>query len=72
MLKQLVTKVIGSRFERGLKHIQPVVDAIHEHEERLGALSDEQVQAQTEKLRAVLEERLSELCRPTGARRAEQ
>jgi preprotein translocase subunit SecA len=61
MLKQLVTKVIGSRFERGLKHIQPIVDAIREHEERLGSFSDEQVQAQTDKLRGVLQERLGEL-----------
>ncbi|MEE8192878.1 MAG: preprotein translocase subunit SecA [Gemmatimonadales bacterium] len=58
MLKQLVAKVIGSQFERELKRIQPIIDAIHEHEERLGALSDEQVKAQTEKLRGVLDERL--------------
>ena len=61
MLKQLVAKVIGSQFERELKRIQPIIDAIHEHEERLGALSDEQVKAQTEKLRGVLEERLGEV-----------
>jgi preprotein translocase subunit SecA len=61
MLKTLVTKVIGTRFERELKRIQPIIDAIHEHEERLAGLSDEDVQAQTAKLRAVLDERLGEL-----------
>ena len=58
MLKTLVTKVIGTRFERELKRIQPIIDAIHEHEERLAALSDEALQGQTAKLRGVLDERL--------------
>jgi preprotein translocase subunit SecA len=61
MLKTLVSKVIGTHFERELKRIQPVVDRIHEHEQRLGALSDEEIQAQTEKLRGILQERLGEL-----------
>ncbi|MHC4991683.1 MAG: preprotein translocase subunit SecA, partial [Planctomycetota bacterium] len=61
MLKTLVTKVIGTRFERELKRIQPIIDAIHQHEERLAGLSDEQVQAQTAKLRGVLDDRLGEL-----------
>jgi len=61
MLKTLVTKVIGTRFERELKRIQPIIDAIHEHETRLGALSDEEIQAQTAKLRDLLQERLGEL-----------
>src|SRR3989454_436826 len=34
MLKSLVTKVVGTRFQRELKRIQPLVDAIHRHEER--------------------------------------
>jgi preprotein translocase subunit SecA len=61
MLKTLVSKVIGTHFERELKRIQPVVDRIHEHEQRLAALSDEEIQAQTEKLRGILQERLGEL-----------
>jgi preprotein translocase subunit SecA len=61
MLKTLVTKVIGSRFERELKRIQPLIDTIHEHEERLGALSDEQVQAQTQMFRDRLQEELGDL-----------
>ncbi|MDH3458617.1 MAG: preprotein translocase subunit SecA, partial [Gemmatimonadota bacterium] len=61
MLKKLVTKVIGSRFDREVKRIQPIVDAIKEHESRLAQLSDEEVQAQTAKLRGLLAERLGEL-----------
>jgi hypothetical protein len=30
MLKQVVSKVIGSRFDRELKKIQPIIDRIHE------------------------------------------
>jgi preprotein translocase subunit SecA len=61
MLKTLVTKVIGTHFTRELKRIQPIINAIKEHEARLGSLSDEQVQGQTEKLRGILQERLGEL-----------
>jgi preprotein translocase subunit SecA len=61
MLKTLVTKVIGTRFARELKQIQPIIDAIHQHEERLAGLSDEQVQAQTAKLRGELDDRLGAL-----------
>src|SRR5438132_5753242 len=61
MLKQLVTKLLGTRFERELKRVQPVVDAIQGHEARLTGLSDAEVQAQTEKFRAVLEGRTGAL-----------
>jgi preprotein translocase subunit SecA len=61
MLKTLVKKVVGSRFTRELKRIQPIINAIKEHEARLGSLSDEQVQGQTEKLRGILQERLGGL-----------
>ncbi|MBI4502698.1 MAG: preprotein translocase subunit SecA, partial [Gemmatimonadetes bacterium] len=61
MLKQLVTKVIGTRFTRELKNIQPIIDDIHEHEQGLGQLSDEEIRAQTAKFRGVLKERLGTL-----------
>ena len=47
MLKKMVTKVIGTRFERELKRIQPIIDAIKEHEQWLAGVSDSEVQAQT-------------------------
>jgi preprotein translocase subunit SecA len=61
MLKQLVTKVMGTRFERELKRIQPIVDAIHGHEQRLKALSDAELQAQTATFRGRLAERVGAL-----------
>src|SRR2546427_5063987 len=56
MLKSLVTKVVGTRFRRELKRIQPLVDAIHHHEERLKGIPDADVQGQTERFRALIAE----------------
>src|SRR6266705_1951189 len=64
MLKGFITKVVGTRFKRELKRIQPLVDAIHRHEERLKGLSDAAVQGQT----ATFRERIGER---TGALAAE-
>src|SRR5690349_888565 len=61
MLNRLVSKVIGTRCERELKRVQPVVDAIHKHEERLKGLSDGEIQAQTAKFRGTLAERTGAL-----------
>jgi len=61
MLKRLVTKVVGTRFERELKRIQPIVDAIHRHEERLKGLSDAEVQGQTARFRELLQQRTGAL-----------
>jgi len=61
MLKQLVNTVFGTRFERELKRIQPIIDAVKEHEQRLAALADDEIQAQTAKLRARIRERTGEL-----------
>src|SRR5437867_2831627 len=61
MLKRLVTKVVGTRFQRGLKRIQRLVDAIHGHETRLRDRSDAELQAQTPKFRAVIAERTGAL-----------
>ncbi len=57
MLKGWVTRIVGTRFQRELKRVRPVVDAIHRHEERFKALSDAELQAQTPKLRALIAER---------------
>ncbi len=61
MLKRLVTAVIGTRFTREMKGIQPIVDAIHDHEERLASLTDDQVREQTAKFRGELASRLGSL-----------
>ena len=56
MLKEVVTAVFGTRFARELKRVQPVIDAIHQHEKRLGELPHDAIRAQTDKLRAQLRE----------------
>ncbi len=58
MLKKLVRSVVGTRFERELKRIRPIVERIHEHEHRLKDLPDADIQAQTPKLKGVLKERV--------------
>lgn len=35
MLKSLITKVFGTRFDREVKKVQPLVDAIKRHEATL-------------------------------------
>ncbi|MGH7644604.1 MAG: preprotein translocase subunit SecA [Gemmatimonadales bacterium] len=64
MLKSLVTRIVGTRFERELRRVQPIVNAIHAHETRLRELGDAQIQAQTPRFREIVAER-------TGALRAE-
>jgi preprotein translocase subunit SecA len=70
MLQTLVTKVFGTRFERELKRMRPLVEAIHEHEARLAQLSEEELRGtgdgaggagQTAKFRAIIAERIGEV-----------
>jgi len=60
-LQQLITKVVGSRFSRELKRLQPIVDAIHRHEEALRQLPDAEIQGQTARFRARIQERVGEV-----------
>jgi len=64
MLNSLLTKVLGTRYDRERKKLDPVVAEIKKHEEVLKSLSDEQLQAQTPKFRERIAER-------TGALKAE-
>src|SRR5213594_3277706 len=61
MAKGWFTKIFGTQFQRELKRIRPIVDAIHRHEERLKAPSDSELQGQTSKLRGLIAERTSVL-----------
>src|SRR5437870_5002606 len=61
MQKGWFTKIFGTQFQRELKRIRPIVDAIHRHEERLKALSDEELRRQTPKLRGLVAERTGAL-----------
>ena len=57
MLKTLLSAVLGSPHDRYVKRLRPVLAQIHEHEARLQALSHAEIQAQTAKFRALIEER---------------
>ncbi|MGE5760835.1 MAG: preprotein translocase subunit SecA [Gemmatimonadota bacterium] len=61
MVKRVFTRVFGTRFQREMKRIRPLVDAIHRHEARLKDLSDAELKAQTAKCRGIIAERTAEL-----------
>ncbi|MDB4883737.1 MAG: hypothetical protein JWL95_2503, partial [Gemmatimonadetes bacterium] len=61
MFKRVLTAFLGTRHEREKKRLQPILGAIHEHEERLGRVTDEELRGQTEKFRGILRERTAEL-----------
>ena len=54
MLNQVLSKVFGSKHERDVKRMQPMVSAIDELEPELEPLSDEALRAKTVELRAQL------------------
>ena len=57
MIKQLIASVFGTRHEREVRRLQPLVDAIHVEEVRLVDLTDAQIQAQTVRFRGIIAER---------------
>ena len=61
MLKALLSTVFGTRHERERKRVQPIVDEINEEYAKLQTLSDEALRAQTDKFRALIDERTAEL-----------
>src|SRR5437762_1372404 len=61
MIKGLISAVIGSRHDRERRKIQPIVDEINEEYARLQTVSEDELRAQTEKLRGIIRERTSEL-----------
>ena len=64
MLKKIVESLIGSKSERALKTVQPVVDRINALEEEISKLTDEQLKAKTPEFRERLAkgEALDDLC----------
>jgi len=56
MVTDLFKKVFGTRHDRERRRVQPVVDAVHEHGARLEALSQDELQAQTERFRERIRE----------------
>ena len=61
MFKRVLTAFLGTRHEREKKRLQPILGAIHEHEERLKSASEEELRGQTDKFRGILRERTAEL-----------
>jgi preprotein translocase subunit SecA len=61
MLKGILSKVFGTRHERERKRVQPIVDEINAHYERLQGVSEEELRGQTAKFRQLLAERTSTL-----------
>lgn len=61
MFKRVLTSILGTRHQRDLKRIQPILDAVHEHEARLAGVSDDEVRGQTTKFRGILQERTAAL-----------
>jgi len=59
MLKKLATAVFGTRYDRDVKKIRPIVEAIKRHEAQLGSLSEDELRAQTAKFRSQLAERVA-------------
>jgi preprotein translocase subunit SecA len=51
MIKRMMTAVFGTRFEREFKRLQPIVDQIKVHEERLGSFSETELKAQTQRFK---------------------
>ena len=67
MFNKLIGKLFGTRHDRERKRVQPIIDDIVAIEQRLATLSDDEIQAQTTKVRAMLAERTA----PIEARIAE-
>ena len=56
MIKKLIESVFGTRHEREVKRLQPLLDAIHREEEKLRDLPEDQLRGQTAKFRARIAE----------------
>ncbi len=72
MLKQLIGAVFGTRHAREQRRVQPIVDEINVHYARLRDVTDIELQGQTARLRASLEERTAELKARIEAIKAEK
>jgi preprotein translocase subunit SecA len=60
-LAGLLSGVFGTRHDRERKRVQPIVDEINEHYARLQTIPEEELRGQTEKFRARIKERTSEI-----------
>ncbi|HUX34404.1 MAG TPA: preprotein translocase subunit SecA [Gemmatimonadaceae bacterium] len=63
MIKRAISAVVGNRHVRERKRIQPIVDAINEHDRRLQTVPEEELRGQTAKFRDILRQRTEALAR---------
>src|SRR3972149_2055534 len=55
MIGSLIKKIVGSKNERELKRIQPLVDKINQIESKVSPLSDESLRAKTSEFKGRIE-----------------
>src|SRR5690348_16210688 len=60
MLKA-IAKIFGTRHERETRRVQPIIDEIHEHGDRLAQVYEEELRGQTAKFRTIITERTAAL-----------
>jgi preprotein translocase subunit SecA len=61
MLDSIIKGIFGSRHDREVKKLQPLVDEINEEWERLQEVSEEELKGQTEKFRAFIREQTADV-----------
>ena len=61
MLTGMLSGVFGTRHDRERKRVQPIVDEINEQYARLQTISEDELRGQTEKFRARIRERTSDI-----------
>src|SRR3989442_885118 len=72
MFDTLLKLLFGSKHDRDIKRVTPVVAEINEHAEAIGALSDEELRAKTGDFKARIAARLEGLTDPEERRAREQ
>ena len=60
-VKEIFTGLFGSRHDREVKKLQPLVDEINGIADRLQSFSEEELKGQTEKFRGIIRDRTQEL-----------
>ncbi|HTY01985.1 MAG TPA: preprotein translocase subunit SecA, partial [Bacteroidota bacterium] len=58
---QVLKKLFGSKYEKDVRTVLPIVDEINQHAEELKSLSDEELRAKTEEFRGRIQEGLKEV-----------
>jgi len=61
MVSDIITKIFGSKHERDVKRIRPIVEEINQIYEQYKSLSDEELKGKTEEFKQRIKERTGEL-----------